>query len=133
VCETRRQEPSGDENIAMGIDVSCKETGLDEVVNNVARSDKTEIAPELERDIGEYPSLSTGVYKNYLFIPTHEGRVYNEDPRLTIPWCKINGATLSLKRLEGLVENEYVKLQLDKSTFSLASFSLSEIKYKYHH
>ena len=86
---------------------------------------KTDIAPELECDKGKYPRLRTGVYKNHLFVPTHKGRVYNGDPRLTIPWCKINGTTLSLKRLERLVENEYVKLQLDiSSTFSLAPFSL---------
>ena len=95
---------------------------------------KTEIAPELECDKGEYPSLSTGVYKNHLFVPTHKGRVCNGDPRLTIPWCEINGATLSLKRLEGVVENEYVKLQLDiSSTFSLGPFSLNKLMSKYLH
>ena len=40
MCETRRQEPSGDENIALGGDESCKEAGLDEVVNNVPRAYK---------------------------------------------------------------------------------------------
>jgi hypothetical protein len=99
--------------MAVGSDGSCKEAGLDEVVNDVAGAHKTEIAPELECDKGEYASLSTGVYKDHLFIPTHDGRVYNGGSWLTIPWCKINGATLSLKRLEGLVENEYVKLQLN--------------------
>ena len=81
----------------------------------------TEIAPELECDEGEYPSLITRVYQHHLFVPTYEGRVYNGDPRLTIPWCEINGTTLSLKRLERLVENEYVELQLNiNSMLSLA-------------
>jgi hypothetical protein len=107
--------------MAVGSDGSCKEAGLDEVVNNVAWAHKTEIAPELECNKGENASLSTGVYKDHLFIPTHEGRVYNGDPWMTIPRCEINGTTLSLESFEGLVENKYVKLQLNiNSTFRLA-------------
>ena len=102
--------------MALGGDGSCNEAGLDEVVNDVAGAYKMEIALELECDKGEYPSLSTRVYHDHLFVPTHEGHVYNGDPRLTIPWCEINGTTLSLKRLERLVENEYVKLQLNMNS-----------------
>ena len=73
--ETKRQEPSGDENIALGGDGSCKEAGLDGVVNNVPGTYKTEIAPELECDKGEYPSLITRVYQHHLFVPAYEGHV----------------------------------------------------------
>ena len=127
MCETRRQEPSGDENIALGGDGSCKEAGLDEVINNVPGAYKTKIAPELECDEGEHPSLITGIYQHHLFVPTNEGRVYNGDPRLTIPWCEINGTTLTLKRLERLVENEYVELQLNINSTLRQSLSIQKI------
>lgn len=80
-----------------------------------------EIAPELQCNEREDPSLSAGVYKDHLFVPNHEGRVQNGDSWLTIPWYEINGTPMSLKYLESLVENEHVKLQLNiDSTFRLA-------------
>ena len=57
--------------------------------------------------------MSTGVYENHFLGAAYEGNVRNGGfGSLAIPRVKINTAALSLKRLEGLIEDENVEMKL---------------------
>jgi hypothetical protein len=69
--------------------------------------------PKLHRNERKYPGLSAGVYENHFLSPAYERNVRNGGfGSLAIPWGKINATSLSLKRLEGFIEDEKVEMKL---------------------
>ena len=101
-----RQEPSGDENMALGGDGSCTEAGLQGDEIDTPKSPRPN-TPELHRNERKDPSSSARVYENHFLGPAYERNVPHEVfPSLTIPWGKINGTSVSLKRLETFIEKE---------------------------
>ena len=103
--------------MAVGGDGSCKEAGLpgsDEI--GMAKTFEVEgNTPKLHRNERKEPGLSTGVYENQFLAPAYKSNVRNGGfGSLAIPWGKVNAASLSLKRLEGFIENEHVEVKLIK-------------------
>jgi hypothetical protein len=67
----------------------------------------------LHRNGRKYPGLSPRVYENNFLSPAYERNVRKEGfGSLAIPWGKIHATSLSLKRLEGFIENEKVEMKL---------------------
>jgi hypothetical protein len=67
----------------------------------------------LHRNERKDPGLSVGVYENHFLGAAYERNVRNRGfGSLPIPWGNINSASLSLKLLEGFIENEKVELKL---------------------
>jgi hypothetical protein len=98
--------------MALGGDGSCKEAGLSGV--RLARQNHHgRNTPKLHRNERKDPGLSAGVYEHHFLGLAYERNVRNGGLRsLAIPRGKLNAASLSLKRLEGLIENEKVEMKL---------------------
>ena len=108
----RRQEPSGDENMALGGDGSCKEAGLPGV-RYVHANYQDRNTPKLHRNERKDSGVSPRVYENHFLSPAYERNVRNGGfGSLAIPWGKINATSLSLKRLKGFIEDENVEMKL---------------------
>ena len=101
--------------MALGGDGSCKEAGLPGSAEiGMVKTFKVENnTPKLHRNERKNPGLSTRVYENHFLGPRYKSNVRNGGfGGLAIPWGKIYAASLSLKGLEGFIENEYVELKL---------------------
>ena len=98
--------------MALGGDESCTEAGLPggEIgyANRQGRN-----TPKLQRNERKDPGLSTRVYENQFLGSAYKSNVRNGGLGcLAIPRGKINAASLSLKRLQGFIENENVEVKL---------------------